>query len=39
MLYEVNKAPIIIDLFMIVSGLVGAVAFAFLAAGLKLILK
>ncbi|MGQ9718909.1 MAG: hypothetical protein ACUVWK_03585 [Nitrososphaerales archaeon] len=37
MLWEINKAPIIIELFMQFSGLVGAITFALLAIGIRLI--
>jgi len=39
MLWEIDKAPIIIELFMQFSGLVGAIAFTLLAVGIILIIK
>jgi len=39
MLWEINKAPIVIELFMQFSGLVGAIAFALLAVGIRLVIK
>ncbi|MCP8304602.1 MAG: hypothetical protein H3Z50_03910 [archaeon] len=39
MLWEIEKAPIIIELFMQFSGFVGGIAFALLAVGTRLIIK
>jgi len=39
MLWEIDKAPIVIEMFVQFSGLVGAIAFAFLAVGITLIIK